>query len=74
MTTFIVTNLMSCGRAIIVAPRARAPPMPKLDKPIVWELLENATKYDGPRKRSAAGGTYYFDRTTGIACQDAGYW
>ena len=44
------------------------------DKPIVWELLENATKYDGPRKRSAAGGTYYFDRTTGIACQDAGYW
>lgn len=44
------------------------------DKPIVWEPLENATRYEGPRKRSAAGATYYFDRETGIACQDAGYW
>ena len=44
------------------------------DKPIVWEPLENATRYGGPRKRSAAGATYYFDRETGIACHDAGYW
>jgi hypothetical protein len=44
------------------------------DKPIVWEPLENATSYEGPRRRSAAGATYYFDRETGIACQDAGYW
>ena len=44
------------------------------DKPIVWEPLENATSYEGPRRRSAAGATYYFDRETGIACHDAGYW
>ena len=44
------------------------------DKPIVWEPLENATSYEGPRRRSAAGAVYYFDRETGIACQDAGYW
>ena len=44
------------------------------DKPIVWEPLENATSYEGPRRRSAAGATYYFDRETGIACQNAGYW
>ena len=44
------------------------------DKPIVWEPLENATSYEGPRRRSAAGATYYFDRKTGIACHDAGYW
>ena len=44
------------------------------DKPIVWESLENATSYEGPRRRSAAGATYYFDRETGIACHDAGYW
>jgi hypothetical protein len=44
------------------------------DEPIVWEPLENATRYGGPRKRSAAGATYYFDRETGIACHDAGYW
>ena len=44
------------------------------DKPIVWEPLENATRYDGPQKRSAAGATYYFDRETGIASHDAGYW
>jgi hypothetical protein len=44
------------------------------DKPIVWEPLENATNYEGPRRRSAAGATYYFDRETGIACHEAGYW
>jgi hypothetical protein len=44
------------------------------DKPIVWEPLENATRYEGPHKRSAAGATYYFDREAGIACHDAGYW
>ena len=44
------------------------------DKPIVWKPLENATRYGGPRKRSAAGATYYFDRETGIVCHDAGYW
>lgn len=44
------------------------------DKPMLWEPLENATKYDGPRKSSAAGATYYFDRETGIAYHDAGYW
>jgi hypothetical protein len=44
------------------------------DKPIVWEPLENATSYVGPRRMSAAGATYYFDRETGIACHDAGYW
>ena len=44
------------------------------DKPIVWEPLENATSYEGPHKRSAAGATYYFDRETGIAYHDAGYW
>lgn len=44
------------------------------DKPVVWEPLENATKYEGPRKKSAAGATYYFDREKGIACHDAGYW
>ena len=44
------------------------------DKPIVWEPLENATRHGGPRKRSAAGATYYFDREAGIACHDAGYW
>ena len=41
---------------------------------IVWEPLENATRYQGPQKRSAAGATYYFDREKGIACHDAGYW
>lgn len=44
------------------------------DPPIVWEPLKNATRYKGPRKRSAAGATYYLDRETGIACHDAGYW
>lgn len=44
------------------------------DKPIVWEPLENATSYEGPRRRSAAGATYYFDRETGIAYHEAGYW
>lgn len=44
------------------------------DKPIVWEPLENATSYEGPRRMSAAGATYHFDRTTGIAYHDAGYW
>jgi hypothetical protein len=44
------------------------------DKPIVWEPLENATSFEGPRRSSAAGATYYFDRETGIACHEAGYW
>ena len=44
------------------------------DKPIVWEPLDNATSYDGPRRSSAAGATYYFDRESGIAFQEAGYW
>ena len=44
------------------------------DKPIVWEPLENATRYGGPRKRSAAGATYYYDKKAGIAYHDAGYW
>ena len=44
------------------------------DKPIVWESLENATEYEGPRRRSAAGATYYLDRETGTACHEAGYW
>ncbi len=44
------------------------------EKPIVWEPLENATRYEGPRRRSAAGATYYFDRETGIAYHEAGYW
>ena len=54
-------------------PRARSTEI-IFDKPIVWEPLENATRYEGPHKRSAAGATYYFDRETGIACHDAGYW
>ena len=54
-------------------PRARSTEI-NFDKPIVWEPLENATRYEGPHKRSAAGATYYFDRETGIACHDAGYW
>lgn len=44
------------------------------DKPNIWEPLENATRYEGPRKGSAAGATYYFDRETGTAFHDAGYW
>lgn len=44
------------------------------DKTIVWEPLDNATSYDGPRRSSAAGATYYFDRESGIAFQEAGYW
>jgi len=44
------------------------------DKPIVWESLEDATSYHGPRRSSAAGATYYFDRESGIVFQDAGYW
>ncbi len=44
------------------------------DKPVVWEVLENATSYRGPHRSSAAGATYYFDRETGIATHDAGYW
>ena len=44
------------------------------DKPIVWESLENATSYDGPRRSSAAGATYYLDRESGIVFQEAGYW
>ena len=39
-----------------------------------WEPLENARSYSGPRKRSAAGATYFYDREKGIAFHDAGYW
>jgi len=44
------------------------------ENPISWPPLENATSYEGPRKKSAAGATYYFDRETGIAYHEAGYW
>ena len=54
-------------------PRVRSTEI-SFDKPLVWEPLENATRYEGPRKTSAAGATYYFDRENGIAFHDAGYW
>jgi len=44
------------------------------DKPIELQSLENATSYPGPRRMSHAGANYYFDRETGVAYHDAGYW
>lgn len=44
------------------------------DKPMAWEPLENAVSYSGPRKMSAAGATYYYDREAGLAYHNAGYW
>ncbi len=41
---------------------------------LTWEPLEKAWSYSGPRKRSAAGANYFYDREKGIAFHDAGYW
>ena len=41
---------------------------------LTWEPLEKAWSYSGPRKRSAAGVNYFYDREKGIAFHDAGYW
>jgi hypothetical protein len=61
------------------SPVGRIEPRPRssdivFDKPIVWKPLKNAIRYGGPRKRSAAGATYFFDRETGTAYHSAGYW
>lgn len=39
-----------------------------------WEPLENALLYHSPSKSSGAMTTYYFDRDTGLAYHDTGYW
>jgi hypothetical protein len=39
-----------------------------------WEPLENALIFYSPSKRNGAITTYYFDRETGIAYHDRGYW
>ena len=41
---------------------------------VSWEPLEKAWSYSGPRKRSAAGANYFYDREKWIAFHDAGYW
>jgi len=39
-----------------------------------WPPLEDAVLYEGPRRNSYAGANYYYDRSTGRAYHDAGYW
>lgn len=39
-----------------------------------WEPLDNAVTYFSPSKRNGAMTTYYYDRQTGIAYHDTGYW
>lgn len=39
-----------------------------------WAPLKNPVMYSGPRKASAAGADYYYDREAGIAYHSAGYW
>lgn len=43
-------------------------------EPLGWEPLKNAVIYYSPSKANGAMTTYYFDRETGIAYHDAGYW
>lgn len=39
-----------------------------------WKPLDNAVSYYSPSKPSGAMTTYYYDRETGIAYHDRGYW
>jgi hypothetical protein len=39
-----------------------------------WEQIEGSIIYEGPRRRSHAGATYYHDRKKNVFYHDAGYW
>ena len=39
-----------------------------------WEHIEGSIIYEGPRRRSHAGATYYHDRKKNVFYHDAGYW
>lgn len=48
--------------------------MARFSKAAGWEPLDNAITYFSPSKSSGAMTTYYYDRETGIAYHDTGYW
>ena len=48
--------------------------MAKRFKAAGWEPLDNAVIYFSPSKRIGAMTTYYYDRESGIAYHDTGYW
>jgi hypothetical protein len=39
-----------------------------------WRTLENAMQYQGPIRTNGVSSTYYYDRDTGYAFQNVGYW
>lgn len=39
-----------------------------------WKPLENAMQYQGPIRTNGGISTYYYDRDTGYAFHDVGYW
>ena len=39
-----------------------------------WRTLENAVQYQGPIRTNGGISTYYYDRNTGYAFHDVGYW
>ena len=39
-----------------------------------WRTLENAVQYQGPIRTNGGSSTYYYDRDTGYAFQNVGYW
>ena len=39
-----------------------------------WRTLENAMQYQGPIRTNGGISTYYYDRDTGYAFHDVGYW
>ena len=39
-----------------------------------WDTLQNAVQYQGPIRTNGGSSTYYYDRDTGYAFQNVGYW
>ena len=39
-----------------------------------WQGLQNAQQYQGPIRTNGGTSTYYYDRDSGYAFQDVGYW
>ncbi len=39
-----------------------------------WDTLQNAVQYQGPIRTNGGISTYYYDRDTGYAFQNVGYW
>ena len=39
-----------------------------------WRTLENTTRYQGPIRTNGGISTYYYDRDSGYAFHDVGYW